>query len=117
MANTSSRRLIGPQLAKEMIWTARRITATEAKEYGVVNHVVEKGKALDKAREIVEQMSAIGPLAIMMSKQSINRGLDMPLSHGFMQEADISYLLTWSEDRAEGLKAFAERRRPNFKGQ
>lgn len=110
-------RLIGPQLAKELIWTARRISAAEAKEYRVVNHVVEQGKTVAKARELVEQMSNIGPLAIMMSKQSINRGLDMPLSLGFQQEADISYLLTWSEDRAEGLKAFAERRPPKFKGQ
>jgi len=110
-------RLIGAALAKEMIWTARRIGAAEAKEYRIVNHAVAKGQALTKAREIVEAMSKIGPLSIMMSKQSIDRGLDMTLTQGFQQEADISYLLTWSEDRAEGLSAFAERRTPKFKGQ
>ena len=62
-------------------------------------------------------MARNGPLAIMMSKQAINRGLDMPLMLGFQQEADLAYMLAWSEDRAEGLKAFAERRQPRFKGQ
>lgn len=110
-------RLIGPALAKELMWTARRITAAEAKEYRLVNHVTPKGGALAKAREIVEAMSKNGPLAIRLIKQSVNRGLDLPLMLGVMQEADLSYLLTWSEDRAEGLKAFAERRPAKFKGQ
>ncbi len=110
-------RLIGPQLAKELIWTARRFSAEEAKGFRVVNHVTPKGKALAKAREIIEQMSIVGPLSIMMTKQSIDRGLDMPLSLGFQQEADLSYLLTWSDDRKEGLSAFAARRKPKFKGQ
>ncbi|NQU71216.1 MAG: enoyl-CoA hydratase/isomerase family protein [Rhodospirillales bacterium] len=110
-------RIIGAALAKELIWTARRIGAEEALGLRIVNHVMPKGKALAKAREIVEQMMKIGPLSIMMSKQSIDRGLDMSLAQGFQQEADLSYLLTWSEDRKEGLTAFAERRPAKFKGQ
>ena len=110
-------RIIGAALAKELIWTARRIGAEEALGLRIVNHVTPKGKALAKAREIVEQMMKIGPLSIMMSKQSIDRGLDMSLAQGFQQEADLSYLLTWSEDRKEGLTAFAERRPAKFKGQ
>lgn len=110
-------RLIGAPLAKELIWTGRRISGTEAKEYRIVNHVVAKGKALSKVREIVEEMKGVGPLATMMTKQTIDRGLDMTLQQGFMQEADLAYMLSWSEDRAEGLKAFSERRKPDFKGQ
>ena len=110
-------RLIGPALAKEMIWTARRLSAAEAKEFRIVNHVTPRGGALAKAREIVGAMSKNGPLAIMMVKQSVNRGMDMPLSLGFQQEADLAYMLTWSDDRAEGLKAFGQRRPANFKGQ
>ena len=110
-------RLIGAALAKEMIWTARRLTAAEAREFRIVNHVTPKGGALAKAREIVQAMSENGPLAIMMVKQSINRGMDMPLSLGFQQEADLAYMLTWSSDRAEGLKAFGERRPAKFKGE
>ena len=110
-------RLIGAPLAKELVWTGRRISGAEAKEYRIVNHVVEKGKALAKVRSIVEEMKAVGPLSQMMTKQSINRGVDMTLQQGFMQEADLAYMLSWSEDRAEGLKAFSERRKPGFKGQ
>lgn len=110
-------RLIGRALAKELMWTARRITAAEAKEYRLVNHVTPKDGALAKVREIVDAMAKNGPLAIMMIKQAVNRGADMPLMTGFQQEADLAYLLTFSEDRAEGLKAFAEKREPKFKGQ
>ena len=110
-------RLIGAPLAKELMWTARRITADEAWGLRIVNHVVDKGDALDKAREIVADMSANGPLAIMMIKQAVDRGLDMTLSQGFLQEGDLSYMLGWSEDRAAGLDAFAKRTRAKFKGQ
>lgn len=110
-------RMIGKALAKELAWTARRIGAQEAKEYRLVNHVTPKGGAMAKARDIVEQMSKNGPLAIMMIKQAVNRGMDMPLMTGFLQEADLAYLLTFSEDRSEGLDAFANKRRPEFKGQ
>lgn len=109
-------RLIGLPLAKELIWTARRLSAADAKEYRIVNHVVPQGKALAKVREIIEEMKGVGPLATMMSKQAINRGRDLPLQTGLLQEADLMYLLSWSEDRAEGLKAFSERRKPKFKG-
>ena len=62
-------------------------------------------------------MKGVGPLATMMTKQSINRGVDMTLQQGFMQEADMAYMLSWSDDRKEGLQAFSERRKPDFKGQ
>jgi enoyl-CoA hydratase/carnithine racemase len=110
-------RLIGAPLAKELMWTTRRLKADEAHALRIVNHVVEKGSALKKAREIVEEMSANGPLAVMMIKQAVDRGLDMTLPQGFLQEADLSYMLGWSEDRAAGLEAFAKRTRAKFKGQ
>jgi len=110
-------RLIGPALAKEMIWTGRRIMAAEAKEYRIVNHVVPAGGAVKKAREIADAIAKNGPLGVMMSKQAINRGLDQSRFNGFLGEGDLAHMLTFSEDRAEGLKAFAERRPANFKGQ
>ena len=76
-----------------------------------------RGTPPEAIDEIVAAMAKNGPLAIMMTKQAINRGMDMPLMHGFMQEADLAYMLAWSDDRAEGLKAFAERRPAKFKGQ
>ncbi|MEK9722764.1 MAG: enoyl-CoA hydratase/isomerase family protein [Rhodospirillaceae bacterium] len=110
-------RLIGPALAKEMIWTGRRLKAAEAKEYRIVNHVVPAGDALKKAREIVAEMAKNGPLGIMMSKQAINRGLDQSRFNGFLNEGDLAHLLVFSEDRNEGIQAFHERRPATYKGQ
>jgi len=110
-------RLIGPALAKEMIWTGRRLKATEAKEYRIVNHVVPAGRALKKAKEIVSEIAKNGPLGVMMSKQAINRGLDQSRFNGFLGEGDLAHMLNFSEDRAEGLTAFKERRQAKFKGQ
>ncbi len=110
-------RLIGRALAKELMWTARRITAKEALEMRLVNHCVAKGEALAKVREIVAAMAKNGPLAIMMIKQAVNRGMDVPLMHGWSEEQDLAYLLAFSEDRDEGVTAFAEKRPPRFKGQ
>jgi len=107
----------GAPPAKELIWTGRRLSGAEANEYRIINHVVEKGKELTKVRSIIEEMKAVGPLSQMMTKQTINRGVDMTLQQGFMQEADLAYMLSWSDDRAEGLKASSERRKPEFKGQ
>ncbi len=109
-------RLIGAPLAKELMWTGRRIPAAEAKQYRLCNHVVPKGQALEKAREIVAQIAKNSQLSVMMIKQAVNRGLDMSLANGVLTEADIYYMLTFSEDRQEGLAAFREKRKANFKG-
>ena len=110
-------RLIGPALAKELIWTGRRITATEAREHRIVNHVVPKGEALAKALSIVDEMAKNAPLGLMMSKLAINRGLDGSRYNGALTEGDLAHMLWFSEDRADGLKAFAEKRTPDYKGQ
>ena len=110
-------RLIGPALAKEMIWTGRRLSAKEAKEYRIVNHVVASGQAVKKANNLIQEIAQNGPLGVMMSKQAINRGLDQSRFNGFLNEGDLAHMLTFSEDRAEGLQAFAERRKAKFKGQ
>jgi enoyl-CoA hydratase/carnithine racemase len=109
-------RLIGAPLAKELMWTGRRIPAAEAKEYRLCNYVVPKGRGLDKAREIVAQIAKNSQLSVMLIKQAVSRGLDMSLANGFATENDISFLLTFADDREEGLRAFREKRRPNFKG-
>lgn len=109
-------RIIGAPLAKELMWTGRRIPAAEAKEYRLCNHVVPKGQGLGKARDIVGQIAKNSQLSVMMIKEAVNRGLDMSLANGYATEGDISYLLTFSDDREEGLAAFREKRKPNFKG-
>lgn len=110
-------RLIGKALAKELMWTGRRISATEAKEYRLVNHATEAGKALDKGRELARAICANAPLSVMMTKAAIDRGLDMPLAEGMAAEGDMSFMLYFSDDRNEGLTAFKEKRTPGFKGE
>jgi len=110
-------RLIGKPLAKELMWTGRRITAAEAERYRIVSHVTEPGQALAKAREIAESISANAPIPVMMTKSVIDRGVDMSLADGFEAEGDASFLLYFTSDRDEGLKAFREMRSPEFRGE
>jgi enoyl-CoA hydratase/carnithine racemase len=110
-------RLIGRPLAKELMWTGRRIAAAEALAFRLVNHVTPKGQALAKARELLSEIGRNAPLSVMLIKQAVDRGVDMSLTDALATENDISYLLTFSEDREEGLKAFREKRPPKFRGQ
>jgi enoyl-CoA hydratase len=110
-------RLVGPALAKELIFTGRRISAEEAREIGLVNRVVPQGEALNAAREIAARIAENGPLAIRHAKSATNRALDVDLVSGLEYEADQFALLFATEDAREGMGAFAERRRPQFKGQ
>src|ERR687897_463562 len=109
-------RLIGPALAKELIFTGRRISAKVAREIGLVNRVVAEGEALNAARELAGEISANGPLAVRHSKAAANRSLDVDLVSGLEFEADQFALLFATEDAREGMNAFGEKRRPEFEG-
>jgi enoyl-CoA hydratase/carnithine racemase len=109
-------RLLGKPLAKELIWTGRRLKADEARQLRVVNHVAPQGKAVEKAREILKAIGEQGPLSVMFTKAAIERGYDASLSEGMSVEADAFFALSFSKDRNEGLAAFREKRSPNFKG-
>jgi len=110
-------RRIGLPLAKELLWTGRRITADEAREYRLVNHVTEAGGALEKAREIIRTIAANAPLPVMLTKGVMNHGMDMSMNDALAAEGDTSFMLYFSRDRDEGLGAFREKRTPTFKGE
>jgi enoyl-CoA hydratase len=109
-------RLVGPALAKELIFTGRRIGAEEAREIGLVNRVVPQGEALGVAKELAGEIAANGPLAVRHAKAATNRAMDVDLVSGLEYEADQFALLFATEDAREGMGAFAERRKPEFKG-
>ena len=109
-------RLIGPALAKELIFTGRRISAGEARDIGLVNRVVAEGEALNAAMELAAEISANGPLAVRHSKAAANRSLDVDLISGLEYEADQFALLFATEDAREGMNAFSEKRKPRFEG-
>nr|WP_245180077.1 enoyl-CoA hydratase-related protein [Cupriavidus sp. LEh25] len=109
-------RLVGKPLAKELMWTGRRLNAQEALAHRIVNHVAAKGEAMAKAREVATQIAAQAPLSVMFSKQAVERGFDATLSEGMNIEADAFFALAFSTDKEEGLAALKEKRPANFIG-
>ena len=109
-------RLIGKPLAKEMMWTGRRLSAQEALGLRIVNHVAEKGMALEAGRELARKIAANAPLSVMYCKQAIERGSNVSLQEGMNIEADSFFSLAFSNDKEEGLSSFREKRTPNFTG-
>jgi len=110
-------RLIGISKAKELIYTARRFSSEEAQELGIVDYVVNQEEVLAKAVQLAEEMAKNGPLALVQAKRAINQGIDVPLSTGLQIEFLAYSALIPTKDRLEGLKAFEEKRAPNYKGE
>jgi enoyl-CoA hydratase/carnithine racemase len=110
-------RIIGMAKAKELIFTARRITAQSALEIGLVNKVVEPEKLIDSACEMAQEIAANGPIAVAQAKFAINCGMDAPLSVALPLESKAYEITIPTKDRMEALTAFAEKRKPAFKGE
>ena len=104
-------------IAADLLLTGRHITAPEAKEIGLIGHVVPDGTALDKALEIADQIAANGPLAVQAILRTIRESEGMHENDAFRLEAKIGMTVFQSEDAREGPRAFAEKRKPEFKGQ
>ncbi|KFN02263.1 enoyl-CoA hydratase [Bacillus clarus] len=110
-------RLIGEGKAKEMMFTGKPITAKEAKEIGLANYIVSKGKALDKAEEIAEEIGEFSLPALSYMKLAIREGAAVPLRKGLEIEAWYFGRVFQTEDVKEGVKAFIEKRVPHFKNE
>jgi methylglutaconyl-CoA hydratase len=110
-------RLIGLGRAKELIFTGKRLSALEAEQYGILEHVVEIDELQNKALDICETIASKGPLAIRAAKKAIQRGFDLPLDLGLRLETYEYETLLHTSDRMEGLVAFQEKRQPQYKGE
>lgn len=114
-------RIVGPAVAKELIFTARVLSGIEAKELKICNHVVPQNGNEDaaylKAIEIAAEILPNGPIGVRMAKKAIDHGLQVDLNTGYaIEEACYAQVIPTS-DRIEALNAFAEKRKPNFKGE
>jgi methylglutaconyl-CoA hydratase len=110
-------RLIGVSRAKELIFTARRISAEEAGRLGLVDRVVTAGEALDAALALAREILPNGPLALRLAKQAVNGGIALNLSSGLALEQACYAQVIPTKDRQEGLAAFREKRPPRFRGE
>lgn len=109
-------RLVGRNLAKELVLTGDMITAQRAYEIGLVNRVVPAAELMKAAREMAARILAKGPVAIRAAKSAMNRGLDLDLSNANAYEASLFAACFSSEDQSEGMNAFLEKRKASFKG-
>lgn len=110
-------KLIGKGRAKDLIFTARRISANEAERIGLVEYIVPDDELMSKATEIAQQIASNGPIAVQQAKLAINKGLDVDLNTGLAFEKSAYEFTIPTKDRLEGLQAFKEKRRPVFKGE
>jgi len=109
-------RAVGKALAIDVILSGRFLTATEALRAGLVARVVAKEAWLDEAKRVARDIAAKGPVATRLAKEAVDRAFEGPLTLGVEYERRLLYLALASEDAKEGLTAFLEKRRPEFKG-
>ena len=91
--------------------------AEEALKYGLVNRVVPVEVYMDEALALAKEISAMSPVATKLAKESVNRSFETHLEEGLLHERKNFYLSFASEDQKEGMKAFIEKRKPNYTGQ
>ena len=109
-------RAVGERRAKELILTARPFSALEGQEWGLVNRICEPGKLLDEALATAQSITDNAPLSVRQAKKSIHYGLAMDLLSGYRYEIEAYNRLVDTGDRREGVSAFNEKRKPDFKG-
>ena len=111
-------RIVGEAVAKELIFTADRIPPHRAKELGIINHVENNFESAHlKALEIAKKIWSNGPIGVRMAKVAISKGMDVSKETGLKIEELWYAQVLASKDRLEGLQAFAEKRKPVYKGE
>lgn len=109
-------RIVGRPLALEMITTARQVKADEAAARGLVNHVYPAESLLEEAMKVARTIAAKGPAAVRLSKEAVQRGQDLDLDNACVLESDAFALCFATADQKEGMTAFLEKRKAEFRG-
>jgi len=109
-------RLIGPGRTKYLVFTGEAVAAAEAERLGVVNRVVPATRARAEAQQLAELIASRAPLGVAWSKSVIDRGMDASLEGALRLEGESAGHTFTTADRTEGMRAFLERRRPQFQG-
>lgn len=109
-------RAVGKALAMEMVLTGNFISAKQAYEAGLVNRISPPELYLDEAFNLASQVASMPPLAAQMAKEAVLKAFDTSLDDGLLFERKNFYLLFATEDQKEGMSAFVEKRKPEWKG-
>jgi enoyl-CoA hydratase len=109
-------RAVGARRAKEILLTGRPFTVQQAHEWGMVNRVCKAESLMAEALETAATICANAPISTRQIKQSVNYGLNMDLRSAMMFEIEAYNRMVPTEDRREGIRAFNEKRKPNFQG-
>jgi enoyl-CoA hydratase len=107
---------VGKAIAMEMVLNNRTLTAEEALHYGLVNRVVPVERYLEEALDLATQIAERAPLAVRLGKEAVNHAFESFLSDGLKDERRSFYLLFASQDQKEGMAAFVEKRKADWKG-
>jgi enoyl-CoA hydratase len=110
-------RAVGKALAMEMVLNARLLTAAEAAHYGLVNRVVPVEVYLDEALALAQSIAQRAPLAVRLAKEAVNQAFETHLADGLADERRAFYFLFSTDDQKEGMRAFLDKRPPNWLGQ
>ncbi|NOY45541.1 MAG: enoyl-CoA hydratase/isomerase family protein [Deltaproteobacteria bacterium] len=109
-------RIVGKARAMELVTTGRQVKAAEAKEIGLVNHVVPADALMDEALAQARTVASKGPVAVRLAKEAVQRGQDLDLDNACVLESDVFGLCFATEDQKEGMAAFLEKRKAAFQG-
>jgi enoyl-CoA hydratase len=109
-------RAVGKAVAMDMILTGRMLSAPEARDLGLAARVVAREAWLEEAKRVAREIAAKGAVSVRLAKEAVDEAFEAPLSVGLEFERRAFYLARASDDASEGLSAFMEKRRPQFKG-